>query len=342
MRIVFAGTPAFSVPTLRALHRVGHAIVGVYCQPDRPAGRGQKRVIGPVKEAASSLGLAVFQPEQLRSPERLAELAALGAEAMVVVAYGLLLPQAVLDLFPLGCWNVHASLLPRWRGAAPIARAIEAGDSHTGICIMRMEAGLDTGPVLTRSTIPIADDATAGMLQDRLAALGAEQMVDAVARLEALRNGCGRGDRLAGLEPQASEGVTYAHKLRKEEARIDFALDAALLARRMRAFDPHPGCYTVANATPAASAGGSCGAAELSREPAAAAPWLLKCWSARVLPINAREPPGTVTVLGKDGPVIACGRQSLEMLQLQVAGGKRLAAAVLARQLGLRPGMRLG
>jgi len=342
VRIVFAGTPAFAVPALRALHRAGHAIVGVYCQPDRPSGRGQKTGIGPVKQAATLLGLAVFQPEQLRSPERLAELAALRAEAMVVAAYGLILPQAVLDLFPWGCWNIHASLLPRWRGAAPIARAIEAGDPHTGVCIMRMEAGLDSGPVLARSVIPIADDATAGTLQDRLAALGAEQMVNAVARLEALRSSSGTGDRLAELEPQGSEGVTYARKLRKEEARIDFALDAALLARRIRAFDPHPGCYTVASVRAAGSGGRSCGAAEPSQEPSAAPLELIKCWSARALPIDAAAPPGTITMLGKDGPVIACGRQSLELLQLQAAGGKRLAAAVLARQLGLHPGMRLG
>jgi methionyl-tRNA formyltransferase len=295
-----------------------------------------------VKEAATSLGLAVFQPEHLRSPERLTELAALRAEAMVVAAYGLILPQAVLDLFPWGCWNIHASLLPRWRGAAPIARAIEAGDPHTGVCIMRMEAGLDSGPVLARSAIPIADDATAGTLQDRLAALGAEQMVDAVARLDALRSNCGRGDRFAELEPQASEGVTYAHKLRKEEARLDFALDASLLARRIRAFDPHPGCYTVASVRTAGLAGQSRRAAELSREPSAAPLELIKCWSARALPIDAAAPPGTITMLGKDGPVIACGRQSLELLQLQAAGGRRLAAAVLVRQLGLRPGMRLG
>jgi len=325
LKVVFAGTPAFAVPALLALHRAGHAIVGVYCQPDRPAGRGQRTASGPVKEAALRLGLQVFQPEQLRTAQQLEELAGCKADLMVVAAYGLILPQTVLNLMPHGCWNIHASLLPRWRGAAPIARAIEAGDDLTGVCIMQMEAGLDTGPVLARVATPISPEDTAGGLQERLAQLGADLMVASLARIQAMRTAGAELSAPLTLAPQPSEGVTYAHKIRKEEARIDFGLAAEVLARKMRAFDPYPGCFTSLRTS-------------ATTPPAL----LIKCWRAEVLARETGALPGTITAVDAEGPVIACGRQSLRLLQVQVAGGRRVAASALARQRGLVPGALLG
>lgn len=341
MRIVFAGTPAFAVPALTAMHRAGHSIVGVYCQPDRPAGRGQKIAVGPVKEAATRMGLAVFQPEHLRCHQHQESLAALRADLMVVVAYGLILPQAVLDLFPEGCWNIHASLLPRWRGAAPIARAIEAGDRQSGVCIMQMEAGLDTGPVLQRAALHIAPDDTAGLLQERLAALGAQLMLEALERIRAHRAGSAAPAALPGLEIQPSEGMCYATKILKSEARLDFGAEAEVLERRMRAFDPYPGCFTTLLHPAAATTEGGNTPHE-DRMLSAKPPPLIKCWKARVLEVETTAPPGTIIGIGTGGPLIACGRQSLELLQGQAAGGHRVAGSVLARQLGLAPGCRLG
>jgi methionyl-tRNA formyltransferase len=231
LRIVFAGTPEFSVPALDALHAAGQRIVAVYTQPDRPAGRGRVLAAGPVKQRALDLGLPVEQPLTLKAAEVVQALAAYGADLMVVVAYGLLLPQAVLDTPRLGCLNIHASLLPRWRGAAPIHRAILAGDARTGVTIMKMEAGLDTGPVLLTREVEIATADTTGRLHDRLAALGAQAIVDAV---EPWASG-----RLSPV-PQPGEGVTYAAKIRKEEAVIDWSRAAVEIDRQVRAFNPWP------------------------------------------------------------------------------------------------------
>jgi methionyl-tRNA formyltransferase len=231
LRIVFAGTPEFSVPALDALHTAGHTIAAVYTQPDRPAGRGRTLTSGPVKKRALELGLPVEQPASLKSPESVAMLAGYAPDLMVVVAYGLILPQPVLDVPRLGCLNIHASLLPRWRGAAPIHRAILAGDRRTGITIMKMDAGLDTGPMLLVRPLDIVASETAGSLHDRLAALGAESVVAAI-----------DGWLAGSLAPvaQPADGVTYASKIRKEEAQVDWTQPADAIARQVRAFNPWP------------------------------------------------------------------------------------------------------
>ena len=232
MRIIFMGTPDFSVPVLQALVAAGHDVVCVYCQPPRPAGRGKKDRPSPVQQAAQSLGLPVRHPVSLKGTEAQAEFAALGAEVAVVVAYGLILPQPVLDAPAHGCLNIHASLLPRWRGAAPIHRAVMAGDGQTGICIMQMEAGLDTGPVLLRRATPIGAEETTGTLHDRLSEMGAGLIVEALARLDALTP-----------EPQPEDGITYAAKIDKAEARIDWIRPATAVDRLIRGLSPFPGAW---------------------------------------------------------------------------------------------------
>ncbi|MBN2906785.1 MAG: methionyl-tRNA formyltransferase [Rhodobacteraceae bacterium] len=232
MRVVFMGTPEFSVPVLEALVEAGHEIACVYCQPPRPAGRGKKDRPTPVHARAQALGLPVRHPTSLKGAEAQAEFAALGADVAVVVAYGLILPQAVLDAPAHGCLNIHASLLPRWRGAAPIHRAIMAGDAQTGICIMQMEAGLDTGPVLLREAMPIGPEDTTGALHDRLSAMGARLIVQALAQLSDL-----------APQPQPDTGVTYAAKIDKAEARIDWTRPALEVARRINGLSPFPGAW---------------------------------------------------------------------------------------------------
>jgi methionyl-tRNA formyltransferase len=232
MRIVYMGTPVFSVAALEALVGAGHDIVCAYTQPPRPAGRGKKEQPSPVQARAEALGIPVRHPTSLKGVEAQAEFAALEADVAVVVAYGLILPQAILDAPRHGCFNIHASLLPRWRGAAPIHRAIMAGDAETGVCIMQMEAGLDTGPVLLRKATAIGAEETTGELHDRLAAIGAEAIVEALARLPELTS-----------EVQPEEGVTYAAKIDKAEARIDWTLPAAEVARLIRGLSPFPGAW---------------------------------------------------------------------------------------------------
>lgn len=305
MRIAFAGTPDFAVPALDALVEAGHEVVGVWTQPDRPAGRGMRLVPSPVKRRASEHGLPVHQPHSLRDETAQAELRDCRADAMVVVAYGLLLPQAVLDLFPYGALNIHASLLPRWRGAAPIHRALLAGDEETGVCIMQMDAGLDTGPVLLREALAIEPDDTTGSLHDKLAALGARMIVTALAQLE---NG-----RLRA-EPQPDQGATYANKIAKSEARIDWQASAAAIDRRIRAFDPFPGAMTR---------------------------WRdvdLKLWASS--PVSGDGEPGTVLRIEPDALVVACGDGALAIGQIQRPGGKRLPAAEFARGAALAVGER--
>ncbi|MFA7433347.1 MAG: methionyl-tRNA formyltransferase [Gemmobacter sp.] len=236
MRVVFMGTPDFSVPALEAV-AAEHEVVAVYTQPPRPAGRGKQPRPSPVARRAAELGLPVRHPVSLRDAQVQAEFAALGADVAVVAAYGLILPQPVLDAPRHGCLNIHASLLPRWRGAAPIQRAILAGDAETGVCIMRMEAGLDTGPVLLREATPIGPEDTAADLHDRLAAMGARLIAAALARLPEL-----------AAEPQPEDGVTYAAKIDKAEARIDWTEPAEAVCRHIRALSPFPGAWCMAGA----------------------------------------------------------------------------------------------
>jgi len=290
MRLVFAGTPDFAVAALEALHAAGHDIAGVFTQPDRPAGRGRKLTPSPVAQRAAALDLAVFKPEKLRA-EAQAQLRTLAPEVIVVVAYGLILPQAVLDIPPHGCLNIHASLLPRWRGAAPIQRAIEAGDRETGITIMRMDAGLDTGPMLLREALPIGAQATAGELHDALSALGARLIVQALDDLA-------RGAARETLQP--ADGVTYAKKISKDEARLDWSRDAAALARAVRAYNPAPVAW-----------------GELDGE-------RVRIWKASAVDETASEPPGTILRGRARGINVATGRGILVIDELQWPGGKPL------------------
>ena len=294
MRIVFAGTPEFAVPSLRAA--CGKAeVVAVYTQPDRPAGRGRGLQASPVKQEALARGIPVLQPQTLKSQVSRDALRALKPDLMVVVAYGLLLPQKILDIPEEGCWNVHASLLPRWRGAAPIQRAIEAGDAETGVCLMQMEKGLDTGPVLLSQSLAIGEQETGGQLHDRLAELGAQVLADGLGLLRA-------GIRPVP-RPQPALGVTYAHKLDKAEAKLDWSQPAAVLARRVRAFNPWP----VAEAMLAGER--------------------LRIHGAVAIDAPAGAAPGTVLAAGRDGIDVACGEGALRIRVLQRDGGKAITAA---------------
>ncbi|TZF82919.1 methionyl-tRNA formyltransferase, partial [Cognatilysobacter lacus] len=294
MRIVFAGTPDFAVPCLRAAAQ-RNEVVAVYTQPDRPAGRGRGLTPSPVKKEALLRGIPVLQPENFRAAVSKAALRALHADIMIVVAYGLILPQSVLDIPVYGCWNVHASLLPRWRGAAPIQRAIEAGDSETGVCLMQMEKGLDTGPVLLSQSLAIGADETGGQLHDRLAELGAQVVRDGLGLLRA-------GIR-AVPQPQPEEGVTYAHKIDKAEARLDWTRPARELANKVRAFNPWP----MTEATIADERVRLHGAIALDETTSAA--------------------PGTIVRAGRDGLDIACGDGVLRVRVLQREGGRAITVA---------------
>lgn len=297
MKLVFMGTPDFSVPALRALVAGGHDILAVYSQPPRPAGRGKKLRPSAVHLAAEAMGIPVRHPENFKSPETVAEFAALGADAAVVVAYGLILPQSVLDAPKWGCLNIHASLLPRWRGAAPIHRAIMAGDDRTGICIMQMEAGLDTGPVIHRSTTEIGENDTTGALHDRLADMGG----DAIARVLSQPGPW-------SSEPQAAEGVTYAAKIDKAEAQIDWTAPGQQVDRQVRGLSPFPGAW-----------------------------FLNGDERVKVLTSTYRA-----AVSGRPGQVIgdgivACGTGGVELQILQRAGKKPMPLAEFLRGGALRP-----
>ncbi|KNX75782.1 methionyl-tRNA formyltransferase [Pseudomonas sp. 250J] len=290
MRIVFAGTPEFAAEHLKALLDSPYEIVAVYTQPDRPAGRGQKLMPSAVKALAVAHDIPVYQPQTLRNAEAQAELAALKPDLMVVVAYGLILPQVVLDIPRLGCINSHASLLPRWRGAAPIQRAVEAGDAESGVTVMRMEAGLDTGPMLLKVVTPISAEDTGGTLHDRLATMGPGAVVQAIA---------GLADGSLQGEVQDDALATYAHKLNKDEARIDWSRPAVELERLIRAFNPWPVCHS-----------------SLDGE------------SVKVLAANlstGKGTPGEILSASKDGLVVACGDGALSLTRLQLPGGKALA-----------------
>ena len=309
-RLIFAGTPEFALVSLQALCGAGQRPLAVLTQPDRPAGRGRRLTPSPVKAWAVAEGLPVLQPVSLKDAAIVAELAALEPDALIVAAYGLILPPDVLDLPPAGCINVHASLLPRWRGASPIQAAVLAGDPVSGVSLMRMEAGLDTGPVYVRATTPVGSRATAGELHDRLAALGAGLLSE---RLP---------DILAGRlqpEPQDDAAATYAPRIRREDALIDWSWPAERIDRAVRAYDPWPVCHT-----------------RLEGE-------LLRCWRAEPLPAGDEAPaaPGVILAAGADGIDVAAGEGVLRLLEVQLPGRRRIAARDLANQRRLA-GLRLG
>ena len=301
MKVVFAGTPEFAAVALRALHEAGFQIPLVLTQPDRPAGRGMQLQASAVKQYAVAQGMEVLQPLSLRmdskDPQRAEEaraaherLQALDYDVMVVAAYGLILPRSTLDIKP--CINIHGSLLPRWRGAAPIHRAIEAGDAETGVTIMQMEEGLDTGPMMLIERVAIEDTDSTGSLHDKLAALGGRMIVDALRKMAA--------GQLEAV-PQPEEGVTYAAKISKDEAKLDFGLPAEALGRKVRAFNPFPGAQGLVDGV------------------------AVKIWKAR--PVAGKGEPGQVLAADAQGIVVACGEGALRLDELQKPGGKRLAAA---------------
>ncbi len=307
LKLVFAGTPEFAVPSLRAALAGGN-VLAVLTQPDRPAGRGRQPTPSPVKQAALEANLPVLQPETLRTHEAQAMLAELQPDLLIVVAYGLILPQAVLDIPRFGAWNVHASLLPRWRGAAPIQRAIEAGDDATGVCLMQMRKGLDTGPVLLRRETAIGADETAGQLHDRLSILGAQALAEGLHLLGE--------NRLPQAAEQDDAQAVYAHKLDKAEARLNWDAPAIELARRVRAFSPWP----VAEA-------------ELAGE-------RLRIHAAQAIPgndVSGNATPGEIIAAGRDGIDVACGEGALRLIQVQRDGGKVVDAAAY---LNARPALR--
>lgn len=294
LNIVYAGTPEFAATALQALLQTEHRISAVYTQPDRPAGRGRKLKASPVKELALAHGIEVRQPETLKEAETQQALAALNPDLMIVAAYGLLLPAAVLAIPRLGCLNIHASLLPRWRGAAPIQRAILEGDAETGVTIMQMDVGLDTGDMLYKLTTPITTGDNAQTLHDRLAELGAQAIVEALAALQA-------GTLLP--EPQNEAQANYAKKLNKAEAEIDWQLPATRLARQVAAFNPWPVAQSLLGDA------------------------VLRIWEAEALPGGQSAPPGRVVAAGKQGIDVACGEGTLRLKRLQLPGGKPLSAA---------------
>ena len=304
MDIVFAGTPRFAEVALRALLDAGHRVPLVLTQPDRGAGRGRRVRPSPVKALAEHRSLPVLQPVSLRDQAVVDTIAQESPDVMVVAAYGLLIPKTILTLPRMGCLNIHASLLPRWRGAAPIQRALIAGDTTTGISIMQMEEGLDTGPILLQEAVPIAPDDTAGTLHERLAALGARLIVEALASPLTPR-------------PQGAVGATYAAKITKEEARIDWSRAAASIERQVRAFDPDPGAFTF-----------------LAGD-------MLKVWGAAVVS-GASGTPGAVLDVDRQGVLVACGHDALRLTEMQRAGGKRLPAHAFLAGCPVERGTRLG
>jgi methionyl-tRNA formyltransferase len=301
-KLLFAGTPDFALQSLLALHKAGYVPAAVLTQPDRPAGRGKKVTVSAVKQFAREHDIPAWQPETLKDADIVAQIAAAKPDLMIVAAYGLLLPQAVLDIPLRGCVNVHASLLPRWRGAAPIQAAILAGDAQTGVTLMQMESGLDSGPVLASTAIDIGPDETAGALQDSLAALGGELLVQ---KLSGILQG-----KLEGI-PQDDALATYAGKIRKQDAAIDWSLDAGQISRMIRAYNPAPGAsFNLDGET-------------------------IKCWQAAAI-ATVGGPAGTIVAAGKDGVVVTCDEGALRLIEVQRPGRRRITAAEFASQRNLR------
>ena len=298
LRVVFAGTPDFAALPLRGLIEAGYTVSAVYTQPDRPSGRGRKLTPGPVKQVALEHGIEVRQPLSLRDEQAQADLAALAPDLLVVIAYGLILPQKVLDIPRLGCVNLHASLLPRWRGAAPIQRAIEAGDQKTGLCLMQMEAGLDTGPVLAQLELDIAPSVSGGELHDELMQAGAQALPNWLAQLAT-------GQLQARIQDESK--AVYAHKLSKAEARLDWSRSAQQLVQQIRAFDPWPGCFALLDSAP------------------------VKLAQAHVCDFSASaehaQVPGQVLAVSEHGLTVACGQNALCVEQIQFPGARRMAVA---------------
>jgi methionyl-tRNA formyltransferase len=308
MRVGFAGTPQFAAHALAGILGAGYDVPLVLTQPDRPQGRGMRVAASPVKSLAAAHGLPVLQPPTLRKPETRSEALAVPLDVLVVAAYGLILPPEILAWPRHGCLNIHASLLPRWRGAAPIQRALEAGDAITGITIMQMDAGLDTGPMLEVVAVPIAPRDTAASLHDRLEVAGADALLRVLARLA--RDGALRG------VPQPAAGATYAHKIERVDAQLDWTRPAEALDRAVRAFDPVPGAHTACAGEP------------------------VKIWEALPLPGETAAAPGTVLAAGVAGIDVACGAGTLRIATLQPAGGKRLSAAAFCAGRHVVPGTR--
>ncbi len=309
LRIVYAGTPEFAVPALAALCATGHEVVAVYTQPDRPAGRGRVLTASPVKACAQLHSLPVIQPINFRDPTTVEQLRSYQPDVMVVAAYGLILSQAVLDIPRFGCINIHASLLPRWRGAAPIQRAILAGDTETGVTIMRMEAGLDTGPMLKKQGFALSAQDTAASVHDRLSTLGATLLMQVLNDLP---------DALHQAIPQPQDGVTYAKKLSKEEAMLDWSLPAEQLDRQIRAFNPWPIAETRLHGQQ------------------------LRVWRADVMLNDHNKTPGTVLAANNNGIQVACGSDVLNLLEVQLAGRNRLSATEFIRSHHQLTGVQLG
>jgi len=305
MKIIFAGTPPFAAAALAALHAADHQIQLVLTQPDRAAGRGLKLKPSAVADQAAQLGLDISKPPSLKSDDIQILLRALAPDVMVVAAYGLLLPQAVLDIPKYGCVNIHGSLLPRWRGAAPVQRAIEAGDTETGIAIMEMDEGLDTGPVLLVRPCPITSEETSGTLFEKLTAIGSAAIVEALQHLPTLR-----------AQPQPDQGATYAKKIDKSEARVNWTLAAEVIERRMRAFDPSPGCETTLEGD------------------------RLKIWRAECMVKETGPAPGTILEVTADRLTVQCGEGALNLVTVQKSGGKRLKIAEFLRGSTIQPGWR--
>jgi len=307
-RVLFAGTPEFALASLQALAQAGITPFAVLTQPDRPAGRGKRVTASPVKQFALDHGIEVLQPVTLKDPGTVAQIAALQPDILVVAAYGLILPQSVLDIPARGCVNVHASLLPRWRGAAPIQAAILADDAETGVSLMSMTAGLDCGPVYVEETIAIGPEETAGELHDRLAALGGALLVR---HFDAIANGTLRA------QPQDDDRATYAPKIGKQDARLDWQEPAAVLQRRVRAYNPVPGAFFLLDDTP------------------------VKCWRAGVVAGSGEASPGDVLSAGRDGIVVACGHDALRLDSLQRPGKRPVTAGEFSSAVALT-GRRLG
>lgn len=305
MKIIFAGTPDFAATALNAIHQAGFQVDMVLTQPDRPKGRGMQLAQSPVKQTALALNLPIMQPEKLRNnPEALATLSALQADVMVVAAYGLILPETVLNLPKHGCLNIHASLLPRWRGAAPIQRAIEAGDKETGICIMQMDMGLDTGAIISEHRYPIRDTDTAQEVHDALMQLGAKAIVEDLQRLAY------SGSLKSQAQPE--NGVTYAQKLNKEEAKIQWQENAEIVARKIRAFNPIPVAWTEHQGKP------------------------MKIWSAKM--VKQQGKPGEILALDNNGIIVACGQNAICITELQPSGKKRMTVAAFLSGHAIRIG----